>query len=434
MNIKTPSIKYLFYILFSGLSFISCSRNEFVINDINDIFGKTEAPLSIETDLSRKQFIAAKEGRLGISGTLNNVKNNPVIPVQLSGNNTDANIIAILPGGKPGNRKFRLVENKSPFNPLMKVELDPESGQFIIKEKDTKVLQYNYQTVYEKDVIRLSDEKQEEFQRAKNDTFITTSIYAVPRSDYIHPLYGLNGEMLTRDWPDGNHPHHRAIFWAWPEVEYGSERGDIYALQRVFARPTGNIEYTGGPVFAQINAENLWMWEDKEPIVREHAIIRVYRASSTQRIIDLTIILKALKDSITIATRHTDSYGGLNLRMMTPGEQKISFHTDDPGSEPLRAWSDFNGIFSGNATPSGLMVLQHHSNPEYPGAWVQYPNLAWIQPTFPTPGTRFPLSIKEPLVLRYRLVVHAGGKPERNVSEMRWDAFNSDLSPMYSIH
>jgi hypothetical protein len=30
----------------------------------------------------------------------------------------------------------------------------------------------------------------------------------------------LEGEMLTRDWPEGGHPHHRAIFWAWPEVEY----------------------------------------------------------------------------------------------------------------------------------------------------------------------------------------------------------------------
>ena len=101
------------------------------------------------------------------------------------------------------------------------------------------------------------------------DTILTTSIYAVPRSDYIHPLYGLDGAMLTNDWPDAGHPHHRGIFWAWPEVEYGSKLGDIYALQTVFARPTGNIKLTDGRDYAEIDAENLWMWEDKEAIVRE---------------------------------------------------------------------------------------------------------------------------------------------------------------------
>ncbi len=433
MTDKNYPLKILYYILISGIVLTSCNRNKLVINDVNGIFSGTESPVSIDTELSQSQLTAAKEGRLGILDPDNDDKNDPVIPVQFA-DNDNAHLVMILPKGKPGIKNFELTESKSPDKVQMNVRLDPESGQYIIEEAGKKVLQYNYQTVYEKDVIRLQDESTEEFSRTKKDTFITTSIYAVPRSDYIHPLYGLKGEMLTRDWPDGNHPHHRAIFWAWPEVEYGSERGDIYALQRVFARPTGNIKTTGGPVFAQIIAENFWMWEDKEPIVREHAVIRVYRASSSKRIIDLTIILEALKDSITIATRHTDSYGGLNLRMQTPVSQDISFHTDEPGSKPLRAWSDFNGIFKGNKIASGLMVLQHKDNPEYPGTWVQYPNLAWIQPTFPTPNTRFPLNTKEPLILRYRLMIHTGGKPDKTVSEMRWDAFNTAPAPLYNIH
>ena len=315
----------------------------------------------------------------------------------------------------------------------MKATLDPNSGHVIIKEDGKNVLQYNYQTIYEKDVVRLEDEKLEEHIRTKKDTFMTTSIYAVPRSDYIHPLYGLEGEMLTRDWSEGGHPHHRAIFWAWPEVEYGSKRGDIYALQKVFARPTGKMEYRSGPVFAQIVAENLWMWDDTKPIVREHAVIRVYRATSTVRIIDLTIKLDALKDSITIATRNTDSYGGLNLRMMTPESQEISYFTDKPDSKPLRAWSDFNGIFVGAESTSGLMVLQHQDNPDYPGDWVQYPNLAWVQPTFPASGTRYPLSTEESLILRYRLIIHAGGKPDENISKKRWDAFHATVTPLYTF-
>ena len=223
----------------------------------------------------------------------------------------------------------------------------------------------------------------------------------------------------------------RAIFWAWPEVEYGTERGDIYALQRVYARPSGKIEYKSGPVFAEIIAENLWMWENTEPIVREHAVIRVYRATSTTRIIDLTIKLDAIKDSITIATRNTDSYGGLNLRMMTPESQEISYFTDEADSKPLRAWSDFNGIFEGSEAYSGLMVLQHQDNPDYPGDWVEYPDLAWVQPTFPASGSRYPLSTEKTLILRYRLIVHAGGRPDVEISEKRWDAYHEVSTPSY---
>jgi hypothetical protein len=175
------------------------------------------------------------------------------------------------------------------------------------------------------------------------------------------------------------------------------------------------------------------MWENIKPIVREYAVIRVYRATSSTRIIDLTIKLDALEDSITIATRGTDSYGGLNLRMQTPESQDISYLTDKTNSNPLRAWSDFNGIFKGAESTTGLMVLQYKENPDYPGSWREYPDLAWVQPTFPTPGTRFPLSTKKPLILRYRLLVHSGGKPDEPISRLRWDAFNETLTPLYTF-
>ena len=395
-----------------------------IIDDIGGALGKTNAPVSVEIRLNKYQAVAAEEGRLGLLDASVENKNESLIPAQLesAGEGAKSHVVMIIPDGGPGLRKFKLIESESPLDAVMKATMDPNSGQVLIEEEGKKVLQYNYKTVYEKDVVRLVDEKLEEHTRAESDTFVTTSIYAVPRSDYIHPLYGLEGEMITRDWPPGGHPHHRAIFWAWPEVEYGTERGDIYALQRVYARPSGKIEYKSGPVFAEIIAENLWMWENTEPIVREHAVIRVYRATSTTRIIDLTIKLDAIKDSITIVTRNTDSYGGLNLRMMTPESQEISYFTDSLGSEPLRAWSDFNGIFEGTESTSGLMVLQHQDNPDYPGDWVEYPNLAWVQPTFPASGSRYPLSTEKTLILRYRLIVHAGGRPDVEISEKRWDA------------
>lgn len=116
---------------------------------------------------------------------------------------------------------------------------DPASGQIIISEGAKQVLQYNYKTVFERDAVDTLPANK--YRREATDTFMANpSIYAVPRSNYIHPLYGPSGELLTRDWSK-DHPHHRGIYWAWPEVEFGKKLGDLHALQIVFARPTGNL-------------------------------------------------------------------------------------------------------------------------------------------------------------------------------------------------
>ncbi len=39
------------------------------------------------------------------------------------------------------------------------------------------------------------------------------------RSCYIHPIYGLDGETLTEDFPPKGHWHHRGLCWAWAEVK-----------------------------------------------------------------------------------------------------------------------------------------------------------------------------------------------------------------------
>ncbi len=445
MKINSVSVKIKLYLLILSFITYSCNQKTITADYLGIELSNNSAPISIKLELNKKQEAAAKKGQLALV----DLSTKKTIPIQMEGINNKSGTIGVIihPKQETKPTRFKLVKDLSSESEV-KAYLDSSTGQVIIEEAGNKVLQYNYQTVYEKDVIRNGNGNNkkidysskvggiyyEEYLKSHpeypKDTAVTSAIYAIPRSDYIHPLYGLNGEMLTNDWPDTGHPHHRGIFWAWPEVQYGSKRGDIYALQTIFARPTGNLKLVSGPVFAEINAENLWMWEDEKPIVREHAIIRVYRASSDDRIIDLTINLQALEDSVTIATRFTNTYGGLNIRMQTPESQDISYFTDEKNSEPLRAWSDFNGIFKGNSSTSGLMVLQHKGNPEYPGVWRDYPNLAWVQPTFPTPDTRFQLSTNQALTLRFRLIIHSGGKPNVDVSKKYWDAYNSSSTPL----
>ena len=37
------------------------------------------------------------------------------------------------------------------------------------------------------------------------------------RAGFVHPLYSLNGKILTDDMP-ADHPYHRGIFWAWHQI------------------------------------------------------------------------------------------------------------------------------------------------------------------------------------------------------------------------
>jgi len=295
----------------------------------------------------------------------------------------------------------------------MEVALDASSGQYDFTEDGRPVLRYNYRTVLPDPQLNVAEGNRR---------------YAVARSDYIHPLYGLNGEMLTRDW-SRDHPHHRGIYWAWPEVDWRGRRGDLHALQKVFARPMGGCVVKAGPVFAELKADNVWEWEDGTPIVNEEAVIRAYRAGSSGRLLDLEFRFVAVSDPVWIARRETRLYGGLNLRLNTVEGQQITAFTDPPGAEPRRCWSDLSGVFAGAPSLSGVTVLQHEANPEYPGEWVQYPELNWVQPTFPTAGNRYELTHSRPLVLRYRLWIHPGTSIPANEARRAWDAANSRLSP-----
>lgn len=282
-------------------------------------------------------------------------------------------------------------------------------GQVLVERNGAPILRYNYATIEPGELLSQISE--------------ANRIYARARSDYIHPLYGPSGESLTRDWPV-DHPHHRGIYWAWPEVVYGEAMGDLHALQRVFARPTGKVRLDQRSGAAEIRAENRWMWEDKEPIAHEEAVIRVSDAPEGGTFVDLRLTFRALKPGVTLARRGTNAYGGLNLRMAPCTDQRITEHTDPADARPRAAWAEMHGVFEGGKGPVSVVVLQHPGNPEYPGDWVQFPSINWFQPTFPTAGARYPLSQDKPLVLRYRLWVRPGPPVTESEARAVWTRFS----------
>jgi hypothetical protein len=390
------------------------------VDDAGGASGLTQAPVARLAELKKNQLSLAHRGRLGLADADGKAVSTTVVPVQWESVGTGSGLRAVwlMPPGAAGQRQFEWRESEASFPPVMQAVRDLATGQIDITDNGKPVLRYNYRTVEPGEVL--------------DKVAPGNRIYARARSNYIHPLYGLDGEVLTRDW-SVDHPHHRGIYWAWPEVDFGTNRGDLHALQRVFARPTGKVRLQSGPVFGEIESENLWLWEDREPIVREEAIIRAHRATAQGRVVDLAFRFLALKDGVTVARRGTEHYGGLNIRMATPAAQDIAVHTDPSNAVPRRAWSDLSGIFGQARAASGLTVLQSPQNPDYPGDWVQYPNLSWCQPTFPAAGTRYALRPGQPLVLRFRLLVHAGSKPDDERAAKLWDAFQSSAAALAAL-
>jgi hypothetical protein len=290
---------------------------------------------------------------------------------------------------------------------------DDGKGELAILEKGTPVLRYHYATVP---------------IPASADAGLTASQaeslrrYGHPRSDYIHPLYGLDGVPLTEDWSK-DHPHHRGIYWAWPEVGYNGELGDLHALQRVFARPTGKLTSTSDDDAARIEAENEWRWDDVTPIVREVASIRARRRGPHGRVIDLQFTFAALVDGVTLARRGTKAYGGLNTRLAPVADLRLTHHADAPETSPRMAWQTAAGTWQGASAPSSLTILEWAGNPGYPGDYVEFPDLPWFQPTFPAAGTRHTLTRETPLRLRYRLWLRDGPPPSDAEYREQWRAY-----------
>jgi hypothetical protein len=290
---------------------------------------------------------------------------------------------------------------------------DDGTGAIEILENNQSVLRYQYATVPipPSAHVGLTPAQAESLRK-----------YGHPRSNYIHPLYGLDGVPLTDDWSK-DHPHHRGIYWAWPEVGYKGELGDLHALQRVFARPTGITTLKSSDDEALIEAENEWRWDDVTPIVRETARIRAHRRGSHGRLIDLQFTFAALVDGVTLARRQTKLYGGLNTRLAPVAGLGLSHHADPPATSPRMAWQTAAGIWKGAASPSSLTVFERADNPHYPGDYVQFPELPWFQPTFPAAGTRHALTRQTPLVLRYRLWIREGPPPAEAEYRTQWQAF-----------
>ena len=239
------------------------------------------------------------------------------------------------------------------------------------------------------------------------------------RPHYIHPLYGLDGEVLTEDSPP-DHRHQFGVYWAWHQVWIGDKRmGDAW-IQEDFGwdvRGVATCSDDGGA--AVLNGEVLWispLWTDdlgaERPLARETFEIKVHPAGSGFRRIDFRIELLAIEEGMRIGGSEDDKgYGGFSVRTRLP--EGIRFTGRDGEIEPTRPpveagpWVDWSGPFGEGGRISGIAVLCHPTSAGFPQPWILRRSGSMQNPVYPGPEP-VPVSRAEPTILCYSLVVHRG--------------------------
>lgn len=260
------------------------------------------------------------------------------------------------------------------------------------------------------------------------------------RANYVHPLYDLDGNVLTEDFPR-DHLHQRGIFWAWHQVTVGDKvAGDGWMTTDFdwIVKSKKSKMQTSDSV--RITAEVQWrspLIKDEfgQPlvIVNETTTIQVQRTENHQRIVDFEIRLLAAQAGVKIGgSDDVKGYGGFSARVIQPKD--IAFNTAEGFVEATKtqmecgSWVDIVGTFGNKKSKSGLAIFVHPSSAGFPQKWILRSKTKSMQnPVYPG-QTPIAVSQTEPTVLRYRLLMHQG---EMTVGELSasYDAYAAERGP-----
>jgi hypothetical protein len=263
------------------------------------------------------------------------------------------------------------------------------------------------------------------------------------RANYIHPLYGLDGQVLTEDFPR-DHLHHRGVFWAWHQLWLSDMKiGDPWATVDSFwdvydakiltpdskSRALQLHVYWESPLRTDSTGKQV-------PLVKETTTVTVHRAENDMRKIDFRIELIALQNDMRLGgSEDAKGYGGFSTRIKL--SQGLEFTGTDGPVEPTTLsveagpWIDISGKLADPDKTSGLAILVHKSCPGYPQRWIlrrrgSCQNTAW-------PGRDpVPLSRRKPVVLNYRLIIHRGDVTSLDLDKLQAEYNSEHLSSSQS--
>lgn len=250
-----------------------------------------------------------------------------------------------------------------------------------------------------------------------------------PRANYIHPLYDLQGNAITEDFPE-DHKHHRGVFWAWHQVlVQGKPMGDSWECSdftwEVKEASTEKISEK-----LQLQIKTLWSSPDyvindhQVPFIEENTNVMVHPASDDYRIIDFKISLLAMVDDVQIGgSKDVKGYGGFSARLKLPADVEFtsSGNSITPKNEAVQAGRGMQ--IEGHLNPDqklGVLMVASKLNPKPNNSWILRLKNSMQNPVYPG-AELVSVSKDTPTVLKYRMVIY-NGIPSQKQLEL-WQDF-----------
>ncbi len=248
------------------------------------------------------------------------------------------------------------------------------------------------------------------------------------RCNYIHPLWGIDGTVLTEDFP-ADHLHHRGIFWAWHQVYIGDKPiGDPWEIKD-FEQQVTDIEYAAKSAgVAELRTEVQWkspLWKlqgEKTPYLKENAKILIHPKKGNYRKIDFEIQLVALVENLKIGgSADEKGYSGFSVRMVLHDDVKFTGSggeiTPENTAVKSTGYVNISGSVGKNNSSGGIVIVDYPENPGYPQPWILRKRNSIQNAAYPG-NTLIPVSTRKPLTLKYSLLVYSGKMFDKKIQKI----------------
>jgi len=255
--------------------------------------------------------------------------------------------------------------------------------------------------------------------RVDEETFTVYRFGSGQKYPYFYPVNGpLSGLSVTTE-SSLPYPHHRSLFFGCDKVnggnfwQEGNERGQIVSRGAVLVR--------NGPDAVILQDICDWAIPGQAPIILDQRTYTLSAPSRTLRVMDVTVVLKALTDIHIEKTNHalfsarvvpalSVKSGGVLINAEGARSEKDTFGRPS-------AWCDYSGTHAG--VQEGLAIFDSPKNPWYPCTWFTR-DYGFFSPTpmdwLPAEGYR--LKKGGTLSLQYRVVVHGGDHEAAGIADM----------------
>jgi hypothetical protein len=250
--------------------------------------------------------------------------------------------------------------------------------------------------------------------------FFTSYIFSEDEKyPFFYPVNGpLSGGSVT-SMRNAVYPHHTSLFFGCDLVNGGNywqeglERGRIISVNAL-------IEKEGGDTVV-ITDECIWSRPGALSPVKDtrRYIITAPSASITQ--IDVEITMETLMDVQIRKTNHSLFSARMAADLaVTNGGTMINaegFQSEEGTFGKRSPWIDYYG--KRGDVIEGLTIMQHPSNPWYPSPWFTR-DYGFMSPTpmyWPEDGEETFLKKGTSLLLKYRVLVHAGSHSDAKIAE-----------------